>query len=71
MMSIENRSTQALREQQEKTNNGIWDAITMKDYEAFQRQEQAKKIQKRDDQENMKNFLDNQVKEKEFKQLMQ
>jgi len=68
MMSVDGRSSQAIREQQEKANNGIWDAITMKDYEKFQRQEQAKKIQKRDDQESMKKFLDNQVQEKQFKQ---
>jgi hypothetical protein len=33
LMNFETASTQAYREQQEKANNSIWDAITQKDYE--------------------------------------
>jgi hypothetical protein len=48
----------------------MWDAITMKDYEKFKREEERSKIKRRQGQENMREFLGNQMKELEFKKSM-
>jgi hypothetical protein len=48
----------------------MWDAITMKDYEKFKREEERNKMKRRQGQENMREFLENQMKELEFKKSM-
>ena len=47
---------------QERKNSTIWDAITMRDYEKFKREQDAKLIEKREQQVSMRNYLDNQMK---------
>lgn len=67
LLNHETASTQLYREQQEKANNSIWDAITQKDYECFQKEEQQKLLRRREEQHRMRKFLEAQMKEKEYK----
>lgn len=64
--NFETASSQAYREQ-EKRNSTIWDAITLKDYERYKKEEDVKKLRRKGEQEDMRMFLDAQVKETQFK----
>ena len=71
MQNYETASNQAFKDQQERRNSTIWDAITLKDYEKYKREQDARVLKRKEEQEKMRNFLDGQVKETEFKKSIE
>lgn len=52
---------------QEKKNTSIWNAIASKDYENFVKEEENKKIKRKEQQEHMRTFYDKQLQEQQYK----
>ena len=63
-------SSNSFKEMQEKKNMYIWNAISNKDYENYIKEQETKKIKRKEQQDNMRGFLDKQVKESEFKKTI-
>lgn len=64
-------SSSTYKDIQERRNSTIWNAIAHSDYKSFVKEEETKRIRRREQQENIKNFLDKQVKEQQFKKTVQ
>ena len=67
--SVKSGSVKAYRNQspQERKNSTIWDALAMRDYENFKREQDARVMKKREDQRIMRSYLHKQSKEVEAK----
>lgn len=64
-------SSSTYKDLQERRNSTIWNAIAHSDYKNFVKEEETKRIKQREQQESIKNFLDKQVKEQQFKKTVQ
>lgn len=64
-------SSKAYKLDPDKRNSQIWDAITLKDYDNYIREQEARRVKRGEQQANMRNFLSKQVKEVEFKKNIQ
>ena len=66
-LTKKSNSPMEFRQDQDRKNSTIWDAIVTRDYEKFKKEEDAKVVKKKEEQESMRNFLEKQVKGVEFR----
>ena len=60
-------SSNSFKEMQEIKNTSVWNSIANKDYENYVKEQETKKIKRKEQQDNMRSFYDKQLKEQEFK----